>query len=35
MAIIDQDEDKLDDRLVGTDEPDAADLDFPALLNRV
>ena len=35
MAIVDQDKDKLDDRLVGTDEADAADLDFHALLNRV
>ena len=35
MAIIDEDKDKLDDRLVGPDEPDAADMEFGALLNRV
>jgi voltage-gated potassium channel len=35
MAILDKDKDKLDDRLVGPDEPDADDLDFSALLNRV
>ena len=35
MALIDKDKDKLDDRLVGEDEPDAKDLDFPALLSRV
>ena len=35
MAILDKDKDKLDDRLVGPDEPDAEDLDFSALLNRV
>jgi len=35
VAIIDKDKDKLDDRLVGPDEPDAEDLDFAALLNRV
>jgi len=35
MAIVDEDKDKLDDRLVGPDEPDAADMEFGALLNRV
>ena len=35
MALIDKDKDKLDDRLVGEDEPDAKDLDFSALLSRV
>ena len=35
MAILDEDKDKLDDRLVGPDEPDAADMEFGALLNRV
>ena len=35
MAIVDEDNDKLDDRLVGPDEPDAADMEFGALLNRV
>ncbi|HJM17527.1 MAG TPA: ion transporter [Candidatus Poseidoniia archaeon] len=35
MAIIDTDKDKLDDRLVGPDEPDAVDMEFGALLNRV
>ena len=35
MAIIDEDKDKLDDRLVGPDEPDAADMEFGALLDRV
>ena len=35
MAILDKDKDKLDDRLVGPDEPDAEDLDFSAFLNRV
>tara|TARA_Y100000588_G_C14259762_1_gene927098 strand:+ start:422 stop:1567 length:1146 start_codon:yes stop_codon:yes gene_type:complete len=35
MPILDEDKDKLDDRLVGPNEPDADDLDFPALLDRV
>tara|TARA_B100000959_G_scaffold249538_1_gene277382 strand:- start:251 stop:1396 length:1146 start_codon:yes stop_codon:yes gene_type:complete len=35
MAIVDTDKDKLDDRLVGPDEPDAVDMEFGALLNRV
>tara|TARA_B110000263_G_scaffold230958_1_gene225891 strand:+ start:814 stop:1980 length:1167 start_codon:yes stop_codon:yes gene_type:complete len=35
MAILDKDKDKLDDRLVGPDEPDAEDLDFATLLDRV
>ena len=35
MAILDEDDNKLDDRLVGPDEPDAADMDFAALLDRV
>ena len=34
-GIIDKDSDMLDDRLVGTGEPDAQDLDFSSLLNRV
>jgi hypothetical protein len=35
VAIIDKDNDKLDDRLVGPDEPNATDMEFSALLDRV
>ena len=35
MAIIDKDKDKLNDRLVGPDEPNATDMEFSAHLDRV
>ena len=35
MPLIDKDKDKLDDRLVGANEPEAEKLDFSSLLSRV